>query len=168
MTEGPRQPQNPAHGRPQESGHRPVTPTLSRFAHRLPVPAPAPVEEKKPFWRRLGLTRSGAEQPPTASLEPLLRRIAALEAELQAHRSQSEERLAAGERRVRRLEERSRQVSLLETRQRLEGLEIDQAEAEEALEGARRSLRSIAGLAGLALVSAAGALFAFFYLWAAL
>ena len=175
MTERSWHPQSPADGREQDSTHRPATPALSRFAHQspqptppqLPMPGPAPEEKKKPFWRRIALTRPASENPTTTSLEPILARLAALEREFQAYQRESEDRLARSERIVRRLEEHSRQVSLLEIRRRFEGLEIDQAEAEESLDAARRSLTGLAGLAILALLSAAGALFAFFYFFAA-
>lgn len=172
MTERPWRPQSPTDVRNEDPADRPGTPVLSRFAHRpsheppARLPAPAPEEKRKPFWRRIGLTRPAAEDPPATALEPILARLAALESEFQARHANSEGRLARSERILRRLEERDRQVSLLKIRQRLDGLEIDQAEMEESLQAAQRSLRGLAALALLALLSAAGTLFLFFYLYA--
>ncbi len=172
MTERPWHPQSPVAGRREDPADRAATPVLSRFAHRPPrdpppqlsAPAATPGEKRKPFWRRIALTRPAAENPQPAGLEPIVARLAALESEFQARQADSEDRLARNERILRSLEERSRQVSLLEIRKRLEGLEIDQTEAEESLEAARRSLRSLAALAALALFAAAGALFLVLYL----
>ena len=158
-----------------------LAPTLSRFAHlgervqsRSGGASPeiqnppriagegraAPTENKKiSFWRRIGVPRTVSRaDAPTLSLESLLERVHALESQSAAHQAQTEERLAGAEHALREIRDHDREVSLNALRERLAGLEIDQAESEQALRRATGGLKILGTLLAMALASGVGAL----------
>ena len=146
-----------------------IAPTLSRFAHlgaRVTPPAPselppasalmrstperAPVAEKRPsFWRRISLARGPAEGVSTDALDSTLERVQRLENQITTQNASTDERLARCENAVHEIWDRERQVSLAQLRERLAGLEADQAAAEEALRSANRGLRWLGALLAL-------------------
>lgn len=169
MGERPWAPDNPY---PPQRTPEP-SPPLSRFAH-LGTPGhsttpsldtssapsaphtPAP-ERRLPFWRRI--TQVKPPQPEARiSAEALLERLHWLETRLAADRAHDDERLARTEQALREIEERQKQVSLAELREKLAGLEVDQTEAEEAFLEATRKLKWMGALLGVSTAMGASAL----------
>ena len=161
MAEQPGMPQGRA-----DSATAQIAPTLSRFAHlgaRVTPPAPAelppasalmrsapehaPAAEKRPsIWRRIALARGPNEGPSTEALNSALERVQRLENQITTQHASTDERLARCESAVHEIWDRERQVSLAQLRERLAGLETDQAAAEEALRRAHRGLRWLGAL----------------------
>jgi len=127
-------------------------PTLSRFAHhQRPVATPEatparsapPVSETKPsLWRRFAQARTPESAP---GAQALVERMRALEVRYEADRTVSADRLARAERALDDLYRQREDPALAELRDRLAGLEIDQAEADEALRASALRLKWLAG-----------------------
>lgn len=151
---------------PPEHPSAEAPPALSRFAHReRPVASPKatparsapPVSETKPsLWRRIAQARAPETEP---GAKALLERMRALEVRHEADRAVSAERLARTERALDDLYRQQEDPALAELRERLVGLEIDQAEADEALRASVLRLKWLAGaVLALSLGLAAAAL----------
>ena len=116
-------------------------------------------EKKVSFWRRMALPRSPASDAlPASPVQELLERMHTLQVQWETQQGRTDERLARSEDALRQILDRDREASLDALRQRLAGLEIDQAEAEEALRRATLGLKLLAGLLLVTAASGIGAL----------
>lgn len=129
---------------------------------RLPAGSESPPQpaKRRPFWKRIALPRvQGAPAPPTAtslppvSLEPLIRRMLALEQQIAANQSATELQLERFEENLTRLWELEGQLAQAELRERLAVLEANQEEIADALHAVGRNLTVLVSVVGAALAA---------------
>jgi hypothetical protein len=122
---------------------------------------PPRADEKRPFWKRLSMSRSAAPAPPPVAqvppdlLKPALERIDHLTRRFEHEQKALHERLDQFEHNITRLWELEEQMGLEEIRAQLA---VIQANQEEIADGVHAIARNVAVAAGLGLALLAGVL----------